>query len=125
MGPGSDREKTTDLPTCSKVIPEDTVAARRGLARPRATGRDVSRPTHYGSDHSRHPAGTFRRRAGVKAGDQLVFTMQGGISISEDPNIRFTYQPSAANVIEATARTAPGPRSVANCKRRVDYDAIG
>jgi sulfur-oxidizing protein SoxY len=32
----------------------------------------------------------------VWQGDQLVLEMDGGISISEDPNIRFSYRPSGA-----------------------------
>jgi sulfur-oxidizing protein SoxY len=29
-------------------------------------------------------------------GDELMVTMDGGIAISEDPNIRFNYQPNGA-----------------------------
>ena len=29
-------------------------------------------------------------------GDQLMVTMDGGIAISEDPNIRFNYKPNGA-----------------------------
>ena len=32
----------------------------------------------------------------VWQGDQLVVAMEGGISISEDPNIRFNYVPNGA-----------------------------
>lgn len=40
----------------------------------------------------------------VKRGGETVFTMSGGISISEDPNIRFTYAPGADETIEVTAK---------------------
>jgi sulfur-oxidizing protein SoxY len=36
--------------------------------------------------------------------DDLVFAMDGGISISEDPNIRFTYTPNGAATLRAEAR---------------------
>ena len=36
--------------------------------------------------------------------DDLVFAMDGGISISEDPNIRFTYTPNGAKILRAEAR---------------------
>jgi len=40
----------------------------------------------------------------VKRGAETVFTLTGGISISEDPNIRFTYAPgNPDDVIEVTA----------------------
>ena len=39
----------------------------------------------------------------VKRGGELVFTMNGGISISEDPNIRFSFAPGSDEIIEVTA----------------------
>ncbi len=36
--------------------------------------------------------------------DDLVFAMDGGISISEDPSIRFTYLPKGAKTLRAEAR---------------------
>src|SRR5260370_9762338 len=36
-------------------------------------------------------------------GDELVMTMDGGIAISEDPNIRFNYQPNGAANFHAEA----------------------
>jgi sulfur-oxidizing protein SoxY len=36
--------------------------------------------------------------------DDLVFAIDGGISISEDPNIRFTYTPNGARTLRAEAR---------------------
>lgn len=34
----------------------------------------------------------------VKQGDELIFSMTGGISLSEDPAIRFTYQPTGQEI---------------------------
>ncbi len=44
----------------------------------------------------------------VKRGGETVFSMSGGISISEDPNIRFTYAPAADETIEVTAKDVDG-----------------
>ncbi len=44
----------------------------------------------------------------VWQGDSLVFTMNGAISISEDPNIRFTYVPNGADHFRAEARDTEG-----------------
>ena len=42
-------------------------------------------------------------------GDSLVLAMEGGISISEDPNIRFTYVSNGAKRFRAEARDTEGP----------------
>jgi sulfur-oxidizing protein SoxY len=44
----------------------------------------------------------------VWQGDQLVLEMDGGISISEDPNIRFSYQPNGAATFRAEATDTDG-----------------
>ena len=40
--------------------------------------------------------------------DSLVLSMEGGISISEDPNVRFTYVSNGASHIRAEARDTEG-----------------
>lgn len=40
----------------------------------------------------------------VWQGEDLVFAMEGGISIAEDPNIRFTYVPNGARTFRVEAR---------------------
>jgi len=44
----------------------------------------------------------------VKRDNEVVFTMEGGISLSENPNIRFTYAPGTNNEIEVTAKDTDG-----------------
>ncbi|HLH88505.1 MAG TPA: quinoprotein dehydrogenase-associated SoxYZ-like carrier [Xanthobacteraceae bacterium] len=44
----------------------------------------------------------------VWQGDQLLLSMDGGISISEDPNIRFAYRPNGAATFHAEARDTDG-----------------
>lgn len=52
----------------------------------------------------------YVREMEVRRGKDVVFRMEGGISISEDPNIRFTYAPGAAgdDAIEVTAKDTDG-----------------
>ena len=45
----------------------------------------------------------FVRELRVFQGDELVLAMEGGISISEDPSIRFTYVPNGAATFRAEA----------------------
>lgn len=44
----------------------------------------------------------------VKRDGERIFKMDGGISISENPNFRFTFAPGTANVIEVTAKDTEG-----------------
>ena len=44
----------------------------------------------------------------VKRDGALIFKMEGGISISENPNFRFTFVPGSENVIEVTAKDTDG-----------------
>jgi len=44
----------------------------------------------------------------VWQGDELVLDMEGGISISEDPNIRFSYLPNGAAMFRAEAVDTDG-----------------
>lgn len=50
----------------------------------------------------------FVRELRVWQGDQLVFAVEGGISISEDPNIRFSYVPNGATTFRAEAIDTDG-----------------
>jgi sulfur-oxidizing protein SoxY len=47
-------------------------------------------------------------RLRVWQGDELILAMEGGISISEDPNIRFAYRPNGATAFHAEARDTEG-----------------
>lgn len=54
------------------------------------------------------PPARFVEDLEVKAGGQTVFRMEGGITISEDPNFRFTYKPAADGVIEVSGKDTAG-----------------
>ncbi|MEK4032723.1 quinoprotein dehydrogenase-associated SoxYZ-like carrier [Methylocystis sp. IM3] len=44
----------------------------------------------------------------VWQGDALIFKMEGGISLSEDPSFRFTYAPNGAKILRVVARDNQG-----------------
>jgi sulfur-oxidizing protein SoxY len=48
------------------------------------------------------------RQLRIWQGDQLVLEMDGGISISENPNLRFSYRPNGASVFRAEATDTEG-----------------
>ncbi len=50
----------------------------------------------------------FVREIEVKRGADVVFKMTGGISISEDPNFRFTYASGGDETLEVTATDTEG-----------------
>lgn len=50
----------------------------------------------------------FVDRLEVRTGDKLVFTMTGGISISENPHFRFTYQGNPSDTMSVHAEDSEG-----------------
>jgi sulfur-oxidizing protein SoxY len=50
----------------------------------------------------------FVQELQVKRGGELVFSLEGGISISENPNFRFTFVPGADPTLEVTAKDTEG-----------------
>lgn len=44
----------------------------------------------------------------VRQGDAPIFSMEGGISLSEDPNFRFSYAPNGAKTISVEAHDTKG-----------------
>jgi sulfur-oxidizing protein SoxY len=45
----------------------------------------------------------FVQQVKIWQGDDLILAVDGGISLSEDPNIRFTYRPTGAETLRAEA----------------------
>jgi sulfur-oxidizing protein SoxY len=50
----------------------------------------------------------FVDKVEVKTGSKVIFTMTGGISISENPNFRFTYQGNPSDVMSVEAEDSKG-----------------
>ena len=57
-----------------------------------------------------YPPARFISHLSVTAGGKLVFAMEGGISISEDPNFRFSYSAGADDSLEVTAEDTDGTK---------------
>jgi sulfur-oxidizing protein SoxY len=55
-----------------------------------------------------YPPAFFIREIRVWLGDELLLSMHGGISISEDPNIRFNYRPNGAAQFRVEAVDSDG-----------------
>ena len=47
-------------------------------------------------------------RVEVRQGETLIFSMEGGISLSEDPNFRFSYAPNGAKTMSVIAHDNKG-----------------
>jgi sulfur-oxidizing protein SoxY len=95
---------------CSAPAPKDIDSANSGLGKIVAKSFDPAvhtTPLREGQIMIRHPninglqmdpltraytPARFVKEMTVKRGDELVFQMEGTISISSDPNFRFTYQ---------------------------------
>lgn len=54
------------------------------------------------------PPARFVETLEVTSGGKVVFSMEGGISISEDPNFRFTYTPGGNGEIVAKGKDTAG-----------------
>lgn len=79
--------------------------AREGqlmIKHPQYSGLQLNQATGY------YIPAKFIREIDVKRGDARVFKMTGGISISEDPNIRFTYAGGSDETLDVTATDTDG-----------------
>ena len=81
---------------------ERTHEAQIMIRHPNYSGMQMDQVTRY------YIPANFVEELKVWQGDSLVFTMSGAISISEDPNIRFTYLANGADHIRAEARDTKG-----------------
>jgi len=57
-----------------------------------------------------YPPARFISHLAVTAGGKLVFSMEGGISISEDPHFRFSYAATTNDSLEVTAEDSDGTK---------------
>ena len=68
------------------------------------------RPAARSGDAAHTPRRTSSTRVSVWQGDTLLFSMVGGISVSEDPNFRFTFVSNGAATFRAEAKDTNGQR---------------
>lgn len=109
---------------CSAPFGKDYETALEGLGTTKVKSVPASIPgTHEAQIMIRHPSFTgmqidpmtrvtpparFVEDLVVKSGDQVVFSMEGGITISEDPNFRFTYTPASNGLIAVSGKDTAG-----------------
>ena len=93
--------KRFDPPNPSATTPA-TREAQVMIRHPNFTGMQMDQLTREFT-----PA-LFVQELEVKRGGDLVFRMDGGISISENPNFRFTYAPGGDDTLEVTVKDTDG-----------------
>lgn len=72
------------------------------IRHPQYSGLQLNQATGY------YIPAKFLRAIDVTRGGERVFRVEGGISLSEDPNIRFTYASGTDDTIEVTAEDTDG-----------------
>ncbi len=72
------------------------------LRHPNNSGMQMDQITHL------YTPARYIDRLAVYQGEDLIFSMEGGISISEDPNFRFNYTPNGAKTIRVEAGDSNG-----------------
>ncbi|MFT3730991.1 MAG: quinoprotein dehydrogenase-associated SoxYZ-like carrier [Hyphomicrobium sp.] len=72
------------------------------LKHPNTSGMAMDQITHA------YPPARFIDKLSVTTGGKLIFSMEGGISISEDPNFRFTYQGNPSDEMAVKAEDSAG-----------------
>lgn len=72
------------------------------IRHPQYSGLQLNQATGY------YIPAKFLRVIDVTRGSDLVFHMEGGISLSENPNIRFTYAPGGGETLSVMAEDTDG-----------------
>lgn len=98
---GKMQVRTFDDPEMKNRTPP-TREAQVMIRHPNYTGMQMDQLTRE------YTPAKFVQEMDVKRGGALVFKMEGGISISENPHFRFTFAPGADDVIEVTAKDTDG-----------------
>jgi sulfur-oxidizing protein SoxY len=81
---------------------DDSNVAQVMLKHPNTSGMAMDQMTHA------YPPARFIDKLSVTTGGKLVFSMEGGISLSEDPNFRFTYKGNPADEMDVKASDSNG-----------------
>lgn len=87
-----------DSPQASKLNAEAQVMVRH----PNYSGMQMNQVTGL------YIPAKYVERIEVRKGDNVVFDMEGGISLSENPNIRFTYAADIEGPLSVTAQDTDG-----------------
>lgn len=111
---------------CSAPASKDAEEAAKSLGRMQvktAVNKDTDGLTQEAQVMIKHPNNSglqmdqltglyapahYVNKVEVKTGNAVVFSMEGGISISEDPNFRFSYRGSPSDVMAVKAEDSNG-----------------
>jgi sulfur-oxidizing protein SoxY len=72
------------------------------IRHPQYSGLQLNQATGY------YIPAKFLRVIDVARGGERILRVEGGISLSEDPHLRFTYAPGGDDTIEVTAEDTDG-----------------
>jgi len=72
------------------------------IRHPNSSGMQMDQITHY------YIPARYVDKVTVFQGDALIFAMEGGISLSENPSFRFSYAPNGAKTIRVEAHDSKG-----------------
>ncbi|MEQ1671256.1 MAG: quinoprotein dehydrogenase-associated SoxYZ-like carrier [Hyphomicrobium sp.] len=92
--------KTAIAKAADGLTPEAQIAIKH----PNTTGMQMDQLTGL------YAPARYINRIEVKTGANLVFTVEGGISFSEDPNIRFSYDGNPSDPMEVKAEDSNGTK---------------
>ena len=87
------------------AVPNQSAAMREGqvmIKHPNYSGMQMNQLTGL------YIPAKYVQQLDVMRDGEIVFQLEGGISLSEDPNIRFTYGDGGTGVLEVTARDTDG-----------------
>jgi sulfur-oxidizing protein SoxY len=73
------------------AMPDGRREVQLMLRHPQHSGFQMDQITHY------YTPAMFVRQLTIRQGDALMLSVEGGISLSEDPNIRFDFTPNEAD----------------------------
>ena len=79
-----------------------TAEAQIMIKHPNTTGMQMDQVTGL------YTPARYVNKIEVKSGADVIFSMEGGISISEDPNFRFTHGGKSGDAIEVKAQDSDG-----------------
>jgi sulfur-oxidizing protein SoxY len=91
-----------NIKTAAGKADDGSELAQVMLKHPNTSGMAMDQLTHA------YPPARFIQKLAVMTGGKIVFTMEGGISISENPNFRFTYKGNPADVMDVKAEDSAG-----------------
>lgn len=112
---GCSAPATKDPETALKGMGKVKIASKRKSNDVAAEAKVMIRHPNFSGMQVDYESGGFTparfvQEMEVRRGDRLIIRMEGGISISENPHFRFTYDPGNNEVIEVSAEDTEGAK---------------